>query len=784
MTTHRFVGKSLARTEDARLLRGLGRYVSDLPAGGHCHLYLIRSPHAAARIRSIDTSAALASPGVRLVLTGEDAEIAGLGTFSSRVKRTAPDGTPNFEPPYRVLTRGRVQFVGDAVAAVFADSVDLAKDAADRIDIDWEPLPSVTDTAHAADAGAPVVWPQAPRNVCFHYEVGSRARTAAALARAAHKVTLSYPINRILAAPMETRSAYASYDAGRDTYELYAGLQNPHYIREELAERVLGIDGNRLRVVSPDVGGAFGLKEAPFPEMVLALIGAKRIGRPVLWVCERSESFIADHHARDNYATVTLGLDGAGSFLALELESIGNIGAYISYNGLHSSTNNLGGLSCLYRTPHIHAQVTGVFTNTPPTAPYRGAGRPEATYAIERAIDLAAQRFGFDRVELRRRNLIAPEEMPYDTGFVFTYDSGEFEMNMDDALALGDWAGFPARRRAAAARGKLAGISVTNAIEIAAGPVTGPFAESAEISFDSTGGATVTLGTHSQGQGHEISFAQIAADMLGLAPKDIQVRYGDTAQLAHGTGSFGSRSVVAASVSLARVTGRIIERGKRIAAVHFEAAAADIVFEAGHFSVAGTDKRVSLRQVAKLAHTLRHPDLGGEYGLSERTMAAPAVPTFPNGCHVCEVEIDPDTGECRVTRYCVIDDVGRVINPMLVKGQIHGGVAQGVGQVLLENIRFDEHGQLLTGSFMDYALPRASDLPDIECNSNEVLTRGNPLGVKGAGEAGTVGALAAVVNAVVDALAPLGVEHVDMPITSESLWRTIRAARERSSHKS
>jgi aerobic carbon-monoxide dehydrogenase large subunit len=776
LNPYRFIGKSLPRSEDTRLLRGLGRYTSDLASGGHCHLYVIRSPHAAARIRRIDTGAAGACPGVRLVLTGEDAEIAGLGTFSSRVKRQAPDGSPNFEPPYRVLTRERVRFVGDAVAAVFADSADLAKDAADRLDIDWEPLPSVTSTAHAADAGAPQVWPQAPNNICFSYEVGNRARTAEALAHATHRVSLSYPINRILAAPMETRSAYASYDAGRDSYELYAGLQNPHYIREELAERVLRIDGNRLRVVSPDVGGAFGLKEAPFPEMVLALVGARRIGRPVLWVCERSESFIADHHARDNYATVTLGLDGEGNFLALMLESIGNIGAYISYNGLHSPTNNLGGLSCLYRTPHIHAQVTGVFTNTPPTAPYRGAGRPEATFAIERAIDLAAQRFGFDRVELRRRNLIAAAQMPYDTGFVFSYDSGEFEKNMDDALALGDWAGFPERRKAAAARGKLAGISVTNAIEIAAGPVTGPFAESAEVSFDSTGAATVTLGTHSQGQGHEISFAQIVADMLGLAPADIQVRYGDTAQLAHGTGTFGSRSVVAASVSLARVTERIIERGKRIAAVHFEAARADIEFEAGHFSVAGTDKRVSLRQVAKLAHTLRHPDLGGEYGLSEKTMAAPATPTFPNGCHVCEVEIDPDTGECRITRYCVVDDVGRVIHPMLVKGQIHGGVAQGVGQVLLENICFDEHGQLLTGSFMDYALPRASDLPDIECHSNEVLTRGNPLGVKGAGEAGTVGALAAVVNAVVDALAPLGVEHVDMPVSAESLWRTIRAA--------
>ena len=777
MTSQRFIGKSLPRSEDARLLRGLGRYVGDLPEGEHCHLFVIRSPHAAARIRRIATGAAAACPGVRLVLTGADAEIAGLGTFSSRVKRTAPDGSPNFEPPYRVLTRERAQFVGDAVAAVFADSLDLAKDAAEKMEIDWEPLPSVTDTAHAADAGAAQVWPQAPNNVCFVYEAGNRSRTAEALARASHKVTQSYPINRILAAPMETRSAYASYDAGRETYELHAGVQNPHYIREELAERVLRIDGNRLRVVSPDVGGAFGLKEAPFPEMALALIGAKRIGRPVLWVCERSESFIADHHARDNYATVTLGLDGAGNFLALKFESIANIGAYISYNGLHSPTNNLGGLSCLYRTPNIYAHVTGVFSNTPPTAPYRGAGRPEATFAIERAIDLAAQRFDLDRVELRRRNLIAPGEMPYDTGFVFTYDSGEFEQNMDDALALADWAGFAGRRKAAAARGKLAGISVTNAIELAAGPVTGPFAESAELAFDSTGGATVTLGSHAQGQGHETSIAQIVADMLGVEPRDIRVRCGDTALSAHGTGTFGSRTMVAASVSLARAAEKIIARGKRIAAVHFEAAPADVVFDAGVFSVAGTDKRASLRQVARLAHTLRHPDLGDESGLAEHAMVAPAGATFPNSCHVCEVEIDPDTGACRITRYSVVDDVGRVINPLLVQGQIHGGVAQGAGQVLLENIRFDEHGQLLSGSFMDYALPRASDLPDIACRSNEVLTQCNPLGVKGAGEAGTVGALAAVVNAVVDALAHLGVEHVDLPITAESLWRTIRATR-------
>lgn len=607
-------------------MRGLGRYTADVAARDACRLYFIRSPYPAAVIRRIDTAAAAASPGVRLVLTGEDAALAGLGTFTSRVKRTTRAGTPNFEPPYRALSVKRACFVGDPVVAIFADSIDLAKEAADRVEIDWQPLPAVTDASRAAEPGAPQVWEGAPDNVCFNHEAGDRARVELALARAAHTVTLSYRINRIIAAPLETRAACAAYDAASGSYELYAGVQNPHYIREELAERILRIPGNRLRVVSPDVGGAFGLKESPFPEMAVALVGARRLGRPVLWLCERSESFIADHHARDNWATVTLGLDGEGNFVALKYECIANIGAYIAYNGLHSPTNNLGGLSGVYRTPNIHANVTGVFTHTPPTSPYRGAGRPEATFAIERAIDLAARRFGFDRVALRRRNLILPAQMPYDTGFLYTYDSGDFARNMDHALALGDWNGFAARREEAARRGKLAGISLTNAIEIAAGPVTGPFPETADVSFDSTGAATVTLGTHSQGQGHEITFAQIAADMLGVEPTDLCVRYGDTAQLDDGTGSFASRSVIAAATTLHRVTQRLIERGRRIAAAHFEAASDDIAFDSGVFSVVGTDKRAGWREIARLACGTT---VNGEYGLSERATAAPAAPASP-----------------------------------------------------------------------------------------------------------------------------------------------------------
>lgn len=771
--SYRFIGKSLSRTEDIRLIQGLGRYTGDLVPPGHARLYVLRSPYAAARIRGFDTSAAEASPGVHLVLTGHDPRILALGSMPSKVKRQTPDGKPNFEPPYRALS-AQAQFVGDGVAAVFADTLDQAKDAAEKIEIDWEPRSAVTDTRRAAEPGMPQVWDEVPSNICFTFEAGNKAAVAAAMQNAAHKVSLGFNINRITAVPMEARIAIGSYDPTDDFYTLQCGLQNPHAVRADLADGVLKIPGNKVRIIAPDVGGAFGLKESPFAEYVLTLIGAKIIGRPVFWMADRSESFACDYHARDNDSTVTLGLDRDGHFLALDIETVANIGAYISTNGLHAPTNNLGGLSGVYRTSHIHAHITGVFTNTPPTAPYRGAGRPEATYAIERIIDVAAQRLGMDRIELRRKNLIAPDQMPYKTGFLFTYDSGEFERNMDIALEATDFAGFAKRRKEAAKRGMLSGIAVVNAIEISAGPVNAPLTESAEIRFDATGSATVTLGSHSHGQGHEITFKQIVADILGLGLDDISVRYGDTDRIEHGTGTFGSRSVIAGSVSLFKSADRLIERGKKIAAVHFEADAGDIVFQNGEFSVAGTDRRVSLKQIARMSYTLRDESLGGEFGLAEKVIAAPSAPTFPNGCHVCEVEIDPDTGRVKVVQYCVVDDVGRMVNPKLVKGQVHGGVAQGVGQILRENIAYDEDGQLLSGSFMDYGMPRASDFPEIICESNEVLTPTNPLGVKGAGEAGTVGALPAVINAIVDALAPCGVEHIDMPVTSEKIWRAIK----------
>jgi len=774
--SYRFIGKSLPRTEDLRLVRGLGRYTADLAPRDALRLFVVRSPHGAARILSIDVTEAEKMPGVHLILTGEHPEITALGTIQSKVKRQALDGSPNFEPPYRILSRERALYVGDPVAAVFAETLDQAKDAAEAIAIEWEALPAVTETRSAADADAPELWPQSPRNICFVFDAGNRDAVEKAMAAAKHKVSITYPVNRITAVTMEPRTALGSYDPVAEAYTLHCGLQNPHAVRESLANDIFRISGNRVRVVAPDVGGGFGLKEAPFPEYVLTLVGAKLVGRPVLWAAERGESFLSDFHARDNFSTTTLGLDAHGNFLALKVETTANIGAYISPMGLHVPTNNLGGLAGVYRTPHIHARVTGVFSNTPPTSPYRGAGRPEATYAIERVIDLAARQCGFDPVELRRRNLISPDQMPYNTNFVFTYDSGEFERNMDDALELAELKGFAERRKESKKRGKLRGIGIANAIEISAGPAPAPNPESAEIKFDQTGGVTVSMGTHSHGQGHEITFAQIVADFLGLDIGDVRVRYGDTDGIEFGTGTFGSRSVITGSNSLRISADRLIERGKKIAAVHFEADAGDIVFEAGQFAIAGTDRRIGIKDVAKLSYTMRDPSLGGTFGFAEKTIAAPKAATFPNGCHVCEVEIDPDTGVCQLQTYIVVDDVGRVVNPMLVKGQVHGGVVQGVGQILFEDIRYDEDGQLLTGSFMDYAMPRAAHFPDFICKANEVLTPMNPLGVKGAGEAGTVGALAAVTNAIVDALSPYGIEHIDMPATPERIWRTIKDA--------
>ena len=767
------IGTSSQRIEDHRFVQGLGRYTDDIRIADCAHLAVVRSPHACARIVSIDKTAALASPGVLAVFTAADAIAAGLGTLRSIVSRTRPDGSPMIQPPFRVLALDQVRFAGDAVAAVVAETRMAARDAADLVDVTYEALDSVTDAADAARPGAPPVWPEVPDNVSFLYELGDKQAVERAFARAHHVTRLAYRVSRVSANPLEPRNAIGSFDRADGRFSLVCGTQKPHSVREEIA-LLLGVPERQVRVLSPDVGGAFGMKGSPFPEYGLVLMAAKLLGRPVRWNADRSESFLSDFHARDNVSEAELALDRDGMFLGLRVRTLANLGAYLGFNTPHSSTNNLGGLAGVYRTPAIHAEVRGIHTNTQPNAPYRGAGRPEASYAIERIIDLAAVEMGIDRVELRRRNMIPASAMPFKTGLVFTYDSGAFEDVMDLALAAADWHGFPERREQSRLKGKLRGIGVVNPIEIAGGPFLAPNEEGAEIRFDPSGDVTLLIGTHNQGQGHETSFRQIIHTLLGVDPTRVRVVEGDTDLVVHGKGTFGSRSMMSGGAAVARAADKIIEHGSRLAAHMLEAGEADIRFAAGQFFVDGTDRRVRIEEVAKASYLSGRLGPGRDGGLAALAIVTPQEATFPNGCHVCEVEIDPETGQAEVASYLVVDDVGTVINPMLVKGQVHGGIAQGLGQALSEAIRYDG-GQMVTGSFMDYAMPRAADLPDLEVVSHPVPTARNPLGVKGAGEAGTVGAIPAIINAVVDALSQYGVTHIDMPATPQQIWATLHA---------
>jgi len=766
------IGAPLRRVEDGRFLRGAGRFVDDLAPADAAWLHVLRSPHAAARIARINTTAARAMPGVLAVLTAADLDVPGmLRCVTPRQRR---DGRPLIQPPWRVLPADAVRHVGDAVAAVIAETPAQAQDAAERIVVDYAPLPALTDVAEAASG--PAVWPEhAPDNECFHFRLGDAAAVAAGFARAAHVTRLQTRITRLSANPMEPRNCFASYDPAAERYTLTVGTQLPHVMRNELAEFALGIPSNRLRLISPDVGGGFGMKESPFPEHVLCLIGARRLGRTVRWSATRSESFLSDSHARDVVSAAELALTADGEFLAMRVTTAANLGAYLAWQGPVSSTNNVGGLAGVYRTPAICTEVTGYFTHTQPTAPYRGAGRPEAIYLLERLIDLAAGEMGIDRVALRRRNLIAPEAMPFRTGLDYTYDCGAFGQNMDLALTAADWAGFEARRAASRARGRLRGIGLANAIEIAGGPHRRPLEEGAEIRFDSGGSATLLVGSHNHGQGHETVFRQIAASQLGLPPERVQLRFGDTDVVAHGRGTIGSRSMMAAGGALVGAAQKVIARGREIAAHLLEAALDDIEFAEGVFRVAGTDRAIGIEALARASYVPGALPDGAELGLGAALVTRPQDGTFPNGCHVAEVEIDPETGATELLRYVVVDDVGTVINPLLLKGQMHGGIVQGFGQVFGESILYRD-GQPLTASFMDYAMPRADELCDFTVKSNPVPTASNPLGVKGAGEAGTVGALVVLINAVVDALRPLGVTHIEMPATPERVWAAIRAA--------
>ena len=770
------VGQSVRRLEDPRLLQGLGRYSDDVSLPREAHAVLARSPHAHARIRAIDSRAALKLPGVLAVLTAADLAADGVGNLPSDRGRKRRDGSPASPTPRPALLRERVRHVGDPVALVIAETHAQALDAADRLGVDYEPLPAVAGTANALRPGAPAVWDEAPDNVAFVAQAGQREAVDRAFAGAAHVARVDFVVTRVAAAPLEPRAAVGEYDRRSGRYTLHTGIQAPHGTRTLLAD-VLKVPQSQVRVITGDVGGSFGMRSGLYPEMVLVLWAARRLGRPVKWTSDRREGFLTDEHGRDNLSTVELALSADGTFLALRVAINLNVGAYLTQRSAGPGTNNIGGVAGVYTTPAIHHQTTGVFTNTTPTGPYRGAGRPEATYAIERVIDVAARELGMDPIALRRKNLIPSSSMPFKTGLVFTYDSGDFARGMDLALSLADQPGFEKRRAEARTRGKLRGLGLANAIEVAGGPYTSVNPDTAEIRVNPDGSVIVFTGSTSMGQGNETAFAQIVCERLGVPPARIQVLWGDSDALGAGRGNGGSGALTVGGSAVTRASEKIVERGRRIAARMMEAAPEDVQFRDGRFTVAGTDRGVAFAEVARTAYVPRMLPQGMEPGFSETAAFTPPAVTFPNGCQVCEVEIDPETGVVRIVRHTVIDDVGRMVNPMLVKGQIHGGVVQGLGQALFENLVYDDAGQVIAGSFMDYAMPRADDVPFFEVDSHEVPTLVNPLGAKGVGEAGTVGAIPALVNAVNDALAPLGVRHLDMPMTPDRVWRAIQDAK-------
>jgi aerobic carbon-monoxide dehydrogenase large subunit len=765
------LGQPVPRFEDPRLIRGGGRYIDDMTLPHMAHGYVLRSPHAHARIRSIDTSAAKAAPGVFLVLSGEDWAASGWNDLPTPggLKRRGGQVSPKIRFP--ALTRDKVRWVGDYVAFIVAETLHQAQDAAELIEVDYEPLPAVVSTTAAAEPGAPLVWDDRPDNICFVHPEGNREATEAALAKADRVVKRRFVINRVTAAAMEPRGALADYNKAEDRYTVYTVLQRAHGYRAELAQ-IMKVPESKIRVVAGDIGGSFGMKSAVYNEVALVALAAKMLGRPVKWTSTRAEAFLSDAQARDHVTEAELALDKDGHFLGFRVKVTAAVGAYAQV-GSNVFVMNLGTLAGVYRTPAIFAEVTAVFSNTNPMRPYRGNGRPEFAYVIERMVDEAAAELGIGGVELRRRNMIPPEAMPYKSGLTFTYDCGEFAKNLDLALKLADFAGFEARRAEAKARGRLRGIGLSNTIERAA---AGGF-EAAEVRFDRGGTVTLLSGSITQGMGHETVYKQLLCDRLGIHPSNVQYIQGDTDKVAIGEGTGGSRSAALGGSAVQAATEKIVTKARAIAAHMLEAAEADVEFEEGVFKIAGTDRVLALPEIAAAAWEPRSLPEGMEPGLISQASFAARDQNFPNGCHICELEIDPETGAVEICRYCVVDDVGMVMNPLLLEGQIIGGIAQGLGQILLEDICFDpESGQLLSGSFMDYAMPRADNFSPIHCESNPVPTKTNPLGVKGAGEAGAVGAMPAVGNALVDALKPLGVREVPMPATPERLWRAIRAA--------
>jgi carbon-monoxide dehydrogenase large subunit len=767
------IGQSVTRLEDPRLLTGKGRYLDDINYDRQLYAVILRSPHAHADIVSINTDAAKVAPGVHAMLTGQDYRDDGMGVVPCMGNYTRRDGSPMYIPDRPALAVGRVRNIGYPVVLVVADTESQARDASELIDVEYSPLPAVTSCYEAFKDGAPQLYDDCPNNESYFYEVGDKAATDAAFDKADHVVSQHLVINRVTANAMENRGVIGDFNPGDGRYTLRCGFQRPWLFRKSLADQAFKVPESKIRLVTDDVGGSFGLRGSIYPEMVLMPWVSKIVGRPVKWVADRSESHLSDDDGRDNIVDASLAFDADGTFQAIRIRSWGNLGAYVSYRGAAPPVVHIGTAIGVYTTPTAHVEISGMLTNTHCTSPYRGAGRPESSYMIERLVEMAADELAMDPAELRRKNIIPSSAMPYKTPLTYTYDCGEFEQNLDIAMEMADWVGFPERRKESEARGKLRGIGMSNTLEWAADNTT----ETAEFRFDPTGDLTFVASTISHGQGHATIQTQIMVDLLGVDPERVNILQGDTDVSAFGMGTGGSRSTIMTGSAMTLAATKIITKGKKLAAHLLEASEADIEFAEGKFTVAGTDRVLTTHEIAVAAYKDGNLPEDMEPGLYETGTYNAKTGNFPNGCHICEVEIDPDTGVTGMVNYCVVDDVGTIINPMLVRGQIMGGIAQGMGQVLMEDKTYDpKTGQLIAGSFMDYCMPRADDFCDVKFEENEVPTATNPLGVKGAGEAGTVGSLSAGTNAIVDALSQFGIRHLDTPCTPFKVWKAIHDA--------
>jgi aerobic carbon-monoxide dehydrogenase large subunit len=787
--TENGIGAAVRRKEDHRFITGAGRYTDDMNRPQQLYAHIIRSPHAHANIKSIDSGAAQALAGVVAVFTGADMAADGVGGLPCGWGITSKDGTPMAEPAHPPLVADTVRHVGDQVAVVIAESRAIAKDAADQVEIDYEELPSVTDIASADAEGAAQVWDEAPGNVIYDWELGDSAAVTEAFSKAAHVASIDVVNNRLIPNAIEPRAAIGDYDAGKDEYTLYTTSQNPHVIRMLMGAFVFGIPEHKLRVISPDVGGGFGSKIFHYAEEAIVIWSSKRLQRPVKWTAERSESFMSDAHGRDHVTHAELALNEKGEFLGLRVDTRANLGAYLSTFAPAIPTILYATLLAgVYKTPAVHCNVKALFTHTVPVDAYRGAGRPEASYVLERLVDRAARVVGLDPVEIRRRNFIGTDDFPYQTPVALEYDNGDYEAVLNQALEASQYDSFESRRAASAESGKLRGIGLCTYIEacgIAPSNVAGALGaraglyESGTIRVNPTGSVTVLTGSHSHGQGHETTFAQLVTEALGVDFDNVDVVHGDTGKIPFGMGTYGSRSLAVGGMALMAALEKIRTKAKKIAAHLLEASEADIEFEGGQLTVAGTDKSVAFGDVAMAAYVPHNYPLEElEPGLEETAFYDPKNFTFPAGCHVCEVEIDPDTGVVEIVRFVAADDFGRIINPMIVEGQVHGGLTQGIGQALFEQCVYDpESGQLLTGSLLDYCLPRADQLPNFEVSTNVTLCKHNALGVKGCGEAGAIGATPAVINAVVNALREFDIDDMPIPATPERVWQAIQSAR-------